>query len=330
MFSPTRTALETSMKRILPFLLVLLIGIAAPLFAQDKGRVRLQLPEDRTIALSDTIAVSLCVRGGPKLMVEPPKDLGPAAPWVLVTRSAPQRKALSNGDELWCMTYTFAPRQPGEKIPFAFPDVKYRDGDADETASFPPAQFKVTTQIANPDVSQLKEQPGIEPLPPLETSNQAWIWASVLGGATIGIIAVFIAVRFWLRPSPPRSPAQLGLQEWRRLVAMKLPDNGHGEQFITLLTTLVRRFLERQFALPARRRTTPEFLKSLESSPDLNAAEKSFLASFFADCETVKFANTDATTQECSRWAEQVRQFLNGRNGQASQELMKAKNTQSG
>src|SRR5207244_1939212 len=103
------------------------------------------------------------------------------------------------------------------------------------------------------------------------------------------------------------------------------------ERFITLLTTLVRRYLERQCSVPARRRTTPEFRNVLAPMAVLTIEEKQFLTAFLERCEAVKFAQEMMTPQECVRWAEAVRQFLEGRlKGKANESLAVEKNAHSG
>jgi hypothetical protein len=93
-------------------------------------------------------------------------------------------------------------------------------------------------------------------------------------------------------------------------MALDLPGQGRSERFITLLTTLVRRFLERQLALPARRQTTPEFVRLVETSTALSAAQKQFLIGFLSSCDAVKFGRQALTPAECARWASSARAFL--------------------
>src|SRR5262249_42701292 len=98
--------------------------------------------------------------------------------------------------------------------------------------------------------------------------------------------------------------------EWRRLMALRLPEQGRSERFITLLTLLVRQYLERQYALPARRRTTSEFLEQLARISSLGSEQKHFLASFLEQSEQVKFAQVSLTSDECQQWADAARRFL--------------------
>ena len=132
----------------------------------------------------------------------------------------------------------------------------------------------------------------------------------VVAGLVVLLAALAFGLRRFLRRDSSRTSAQLALEAWDRLLAKKLPENGRSERFITLLTMLMRRYLERQFALPARRRTTAEFVQQLESCPLLSGEEKQFLTSFLERCDAVKFAKVDMSVDECRRWADSARQFL--------------------
>jgi hypothetical protein len=285
----------------------------ADAITQTKGPASLEVvSEEKTLSLADLITVTLTVEGSPALDVYgAPLELSAADPWLLVERSKAMRETIDPKRVRWRLTYRFAPREPG-RIAFAFPVVKYRDGD-EQTASWTPVSFDVHATVTTPDRADLRDITAIEELPPIAPSDQAWRVWSALAGSMLLLSAVVLGVRRFLRRKSLRSPAQFALYEWQRLVALKLPDQGRGERFITLLTTLVRRYLERQWALPARRQTTPEFLQSLEACAALTAEEKQFLTNFLQRCDAVKFAQAAMPVDECNEWADAARQFLQRR-----------------
>lgn len=305
------------MKRFGWFLAVFLFASVLPCDAriviQKKGRAQLALPADDPMALSDTIRVILRVEGSPNMVVDAAGEMPAGSAWTLVQRGPPFRETIGPNKESWSIHYFFAPRKPGAKVEFTFPPVKYRADKEEHTVVFAPVFYTVTTQIKEADLAQLHDITAIEPLPPIEPPDHAWVWWTVLAGSCFLVIGLVLVMRRWLRRRALRSPAQLAMHEWSRLIAMKLPEKGRSERFITLLTTLVRRYLERQFALPARRQTTPELLHQLAQTAALAPAEKQFLSSFLERCETVKFANAAMAPDECRQWAGAARQFLQGR-----------------
>jgi hypothetical protein len=232
-----------------------------------------------------------------------------AAGWGLVERSRDSRETIAPDKVRWRLTYRFAPREPGEKVPFQFPDVAYRDGDNEYIASWQPEVFTVETRVGKSDKA-LRDITAIETMPPQPPADSSWPWWSVGGAGFLLLVVAVLASRFLMKRRRPRTATELALYEWDRLVAMKLPEKGRSERFITLLTLLVRRYLERQFALPARSRTTPEFVRHLEQSAVLAPEQTQFLLQFLQRSEAVKFAHEAMTADECHEWAERARDFL--------------------
>jgi len=283
---------------------------------QHKGIATLEVhfeAEERRIALSDTIVVTLTMEGSPGLKIAPPRRLPAAAKWILDDTTKPEVTSIGPGRVRCRQTYRFSPREPGT-IPFVFPDIPIRDGEADpRTVAFDPIEFTVTTQITQPDRSMLRGQIDIEavPSPPPEEETFAFWWRVAASVPLLGI-ALFL-VRRYLRRRKPRSPRERALYEWRRLMALKLPERGRQERFIALLTLLLREYLGRDLDLPVRRQTTREFLQSVSQHPSLTDDDKRFLAAFLHRADAVKFAHVEMPAAECHVWAEQLHHFLRAR-----------------
>ena len=308
------------MKRLRWLLIPWLFGMTPPCdagtYRQTNGAARLEVRYDadgRKLALADLITVHLTIEGSADLEVYgAPLELPGSAKWVLVERSKPVRESIDLKRVRWQLTYRFGSHETGKEILFAFPEVKFRDGD-EFTAAWTPIAFAVESQVGVADATKVKGVAGIEELPAIELPEEsAWKWWLLAGLVPLALVAL-IGLYWLLRRVPERSATQLALYEWQRLIGMKLPEKGRSERFITLLTMLVRRYLERQFALPARRQTTPEFLHTLTSCAALTAPEKQFLTTFLQRCEAVKFAHEGMSAEECSQWAEATRRFLHGR-----------------
>jgi hypothetical protein len=291
---------------------------SAGVITQTKGPASIDIrwdPADAKLELADLITVTLTVEGAKPLATPTaPLELGDDAAWQLVQRSKASNEAAGPMRERWRLTYRFAPREPG-KIAFAFPDVKYRDElGKEQTASWDPVWFEVKA----PAAGALRDITAVEAPPALVSADySAWIWSAVVAGAMF-LITLGVGLRRFFRSVPAPTPAQVALAAWERLLAKRLAENGRAERFITLLTLLVRRYLERQFALPARRRTTPEFLQQLEACPLLTLEEKQFLEGFLDQCDAVKFAKSAMSADACRKLADAVRQFLERRAKPAS------------
>lgn len=285
---------------------------AAGTVTQTKGNASVEIRWDssnRALALSDLITVTVIV-AGPAPLPTPAAPLGlPAdAKWQLVQRSRPVRE-VNGAKERWQLTYLFAPREPG-KLQFLFPPVKYRGSDGvEELADWEPIEF----DVAIPPLGELRDITSIETLPPLPPPGRGWLIGVILLVSLIGFLILAAGMRRWLQARKVRTPIQAALDAVNRLAARRLPETGRGNRFVLLLTMIVRRYLERQFPLPAQRRTTPEFLRELEACQALTSEEKSFLSSFFVRCETVKYGKGEMLPDECARWLNAVGSFLEQR-----------------
>lgn len=307
------------------FRLIVILWVSAssqPCFAgtvtQKKGGVALEVHYDgdaRRLALSDLLTVTLTVEGTPLLRTPlAPLELPAAAPWKVEERTKPSRESIRGNRVRWQIIYRVSPQQPGKAIAFQFPDVKFRAGDEDEqTVTWAPIPFEVVTQITLPDRSALRDITAIEVPLSIASADPSWLPLLMVIGAGVVLCGLAIGLRVLFRRKIGRSPAQLALYELQRLIAMKLPEKEQSEPFVTLLTMLVRRYLERQFALPARRLTTPEFIRDLEQFTMLTAPEREFLTTFLQRCDAIKFANQVMSSQECARWASATREFLQRR-----------------
>jgi len=97
-------------------------------------------------------------------------------------------------------------------------------------------------------------------------------------------------------PPPPvvedrRTPEERALEALAALEAAEpLRQAGRHNEFYTLLSAVLRRYLEEKYAFPAEELTTPEILREMERlrfHPEFSGE----VARFFRECDQVKFAN---------------------------------------
>lgn len=133
-------------------------------------------------------------------------------------------------------------------------------------------------------------------------SHLALLW--ILAGLLIaGVLAYFLFRSF--RARGPRScaavalPAYLiALQRLEDLRAQNLPATGRVKEYYSILSDIVRHYLEDFLLLRAPEMTTEEFLYSLRSSADLTTAQKDSLKDFLGSCDLVKFAKYRSNISE--------------------------------
>jgi len=151
---------------------------------------------------------------------------------------------------------------------------------------------------------------GIETLPPKPPPRTwpAWLGLGLAGAAGAGVIAW----RYARRPRPgPVLPAELwALRELDVIEALGLPESGQSERYHTLLSSLVRQYLEMRFQMQAPRQTTQEFLASARQSPYLAGPQQVLLREFLQQCDIAKFARANLSAEDCRTAARLARTFI--------------------
>ena len=122
-----------------------------------------------------------------------------------------------------------------------------------------------------------------------------WLW--VIAG--IALVAALI----WMlkRKKKPKINPALFIPPHRRAKdrlrgATELISNPY--LFCSLVSDVLRTYLEERFSLHAPDRTTEEFLEEMRRSPALTEAQKGFLRNFLNQCDLVKFARMEPAEPE--------------------------------
>lgn len=162
------------------------------------------------------------------------------------------------------------------------------------------------------DLSRLRGITGIEEVPaaPLAPRWPYWLALSLVISTGLVVAGWKVARRRGRAAAPPLPPDLWALAELDRLEAMKLPEAGAVERFHTLLSDVVRSYLERRFDMRAPRQTTIEFLETMRQSPQLTATQQELLRAFLSRCDLAKFARAMPSAEECGATAAMARRFV--------------------
>jgi hypothetical protein len=286
--------------------------VAAFHHTEKNGPATLEARSDHdrpTLALADVLHVVISLEGEKGLHIDTAVRLVPGASWELLSSSAPEPKMQETGRMRWQQTLTLAPLAPGEQK-LELTSLVFHDVDADpRTIAWKSFTVLVSTQIKDADPTQIRDITATEDPPAApERTMPVWLWFALpppvvlLGLAGLWLLRRRAQVR-------PMSASARAKRECARLLAMRLPEKGHGKSFVTLLTGIVRRYLERRYDLPARRQTTAELLRDIDARTDLDADAKRWLHSFFEQADRVKFAGTPINAEHCAAAAAEVRHF---------------------
>ncbi len=115
--------------------------------------------------------------------------------------------------------------------------------------------------------------------------------------ALVFLIVGLMALAWWLwrRRKPKTEQTRLVPPDERARERLKeaLSWIDQPERFCTVVSEILRVYLEERFGLRAPERTTEEFLSELARSAALDARHKSLLAEFLTQCDLAKFAQAN-------------------------------------
>ncbi len=174
-----------------------------------------------------------------------------------------------------------------------------------------------STEIPVDVVSALPQQLGeqdLEGMPdPRGMASQRPLW---IGLGSVGLAAVAAAAALWRRRWPVprifsrRLPSwDAALQELDRLLAAGLITRGEHDRFYQEMSGLVRRYVERRFAVRAPEQTTEEFLAAAVRIRPLTE-HAPLLKDFLGACDLVKFARHTPARDEVRRAVDACRLFI--------------------
>jgi hypothetical protein len=118
----------------------------------------------------------------------------------------------------------------------------------------------------------------------------------------LGVAAVAGLIWWWLkRKKPERIDPALLIPPHRRAkerlrAATELLSDPYA--FCSLVSDVIRVYLEERFNLHAPDRTTEEFLEELRAGSQLNEDQKGLLENFLTKCDLVKFARVEPSEPE--------------------------------
>jgi hypothetical protein len=106
-----------------------------------------------------------------------------------------------------------------------------------------------------------------------------------------------------------RTPDQVAHDELARIAGLNLPVAGRYAEHYAATADCLRTYLERQFAIPARDRTTLEITTALRTAP-FAPANAQTLVTLLAECDLVKFAKVTPGVAAANGLLDEARRFV--------------------
>ena len=266
--------------------------------------------EGLVLRFHERVGLTVSVIGVGNVEVRLPEQMLKTPGWREAERSPAMVERTKDGKTVWRRRITLEPLAPVDSVLQAEP-VKFRIGEGDwQSASTAPVPVHILAHSTD-DVP--RDITGPEAVRPAVDPDRLDWRLPTLVAAAIGMIGLvfFLRRRERLAATPARVLAELS-----RLEALGLCDKGKSERHCTLLAGILRRYLDRRYGLPARRRTTEETLAAARQMPEL-AGDVEFLTSFLTACDNAKFAPIELAPVEGKRLTEELRGWLGRRQPEA-------------
>jgi hypothetical protein len=253
----------------------------------------------------ERVGLTVSVVGEGAVEVRLPEKMVKTPGWREAERSPVSLERTKDGKTVWRRRIVLEPLAPIDSVLQAEP-VKFRIGDEDwQSRSTAPIAVHI---IARSTDDKPRDITGPEAVPVADPDRLDWRLPTLVIAA-LGMVGLVIFLR--RRERLAATPARV-LAELSRLEALGLCDKGKSERHCTLLAGILRRYLDRRYGLPARRRTTAETIAAARQSPEL-AGDAEFLTTFLTACDNAKFAPVELAPVEGRRLTESLRGWLAGR-----------------
>jgi hypothetical protein len=216
-----------------------------------------------------------------------------------------------NGEVLQCRTFVLEPNRSGTLTVAPMYVYFHKEGQKSESHFVTEAIEVQVEPIADASQLTLKPMRTIFRSEPSGSSGSGWkIGAASAAGLVVLIVILMLMWRRRRRPVAPAVPPHvLAFEALRRLVELKLIEQGQIERFFVGLSGILREYIERRFGVRAPERTTEEFLVEAERSP-LLAGHRVRLREFLVLADQVKFATYQPPEADIQASFDVFKQFV--------------------
>ncbi len=276
--------LKTSLQALM--LIALLLLAVAPAAAQGDSPVTATLTApDGQLTVGDPIQLTLALTHPAGYQVIQPTMPATWGDFAVVGQSPATTVANGDGSETTTTLIDARLFQPGA---FTTPDleVSVTDGQGGlQKVVAAPAAVNVASVLPEGDAELRDIKPqAVLPMP------AAWLWV-VAGLAAAAIVAAVIwrARRREKLAVDNRQADEIALDGLSRVEGLRLPQQGNFKEHYTLVSDIVRVYIERRYGVPTLERTTGEIRADLAST-DMPAEVSALLIAFLQESDLVKFS----------------------------------------
>ena len=300
------------MRRTVVLSLLLLSQTASaqpPAWAQTFDTMRVTLSVDkRSLGIAErlTLSVALETEYGGEPRVEMPDQDRYLGAFLVTERQTVGPIRLAGARRRWQHELSLQAEQAGR---LTIPALAIEFGTPTQTVLTQPIAVTVTSVVPE---DALVTKPRDIAAPVLPPAPAALTFGNGLLALLAGLLLALLLGRYIGRQR--RAPAAPGALEAALAALDELQpqalDYAHSQAFYTRLSTILRRYLEAQFALPALRQTSAELLAAAAASDSPIAQHQRVLRPVLTQCDLAKFAGQRAHPRLMRRALQDVRAVI--------------------
>jgi len=282
--------------------MALLAALLEPaLAAAQSSQLAIRLTPARAF-MGDVIALETDVDHAEGAKVSVPRGLK-LAPFEVLRRRT-KKAELPDGRVRTTVRIELVTFEMGEHV---VPPVELRLVEASgqvRTLRTDPGRVLVAGRLEGIEQAEPKGNHG--PVPVLEPRTwPLWVGLAVLGAVLLAIVVAWLVRRHArlhppVKPAPPpRPPWEVALEKLAEIRSRGLAAEGLTKEHYDAVSDVVREYLGALGAYPGLDYTTEEILAEVRRAPPAGVSYAE-LATFFAECDLVKFAKASATPDQAA------------------------------
>ena len=303
------------MKQWYLLFLLLILGVWVNDSAAQAGMTARFSAENQKYTVGDPIPVTLTVTHPIGFRVIPPKWETEWGDFEVRGWAAPKiQESAESGTEITTISLELVAWSAGQySLPLYNVEISNGNGQTAKISA-EPALITIDS-LLDPTQAELKDIKPQAQLPiPID-----WVRYGAVVAAVVAVVGFFVwgIHRLFFKPMAAHSgidtrPAHvIALSDLQQVALLELPQKGEFDQHYTLVTDLMRRYLEREYNISAMDKTTYEIGRTLaDLQPPLASAQIKRLTTLLQNADLVKFATFTPEVDSAITFVEKTREVI--------------------
>lgn len=207
--------------------------------------------------------------------------------------------------------YTFQTFEPGE-YQLADLQIRYATVEGEEKELTLNGPILAVNSLLSEDETDIRD------LKPIAEPSQGLALYYLLAGLVLVVVIGYLIYRYFRGRTveevevvePPLPAHELAYQRLRDLELSAYIENGEIERYFTILSQILREYIEKRFGVKAQEMTTQEFMAKALNSVAMNRDHQDLLRMFMYKADLVKYAQYVPEYQQIHQTFQAAKRFV--------------------